>query len=256
MKKLLSFAVIAVFIVAFAAGCGSKTTGGDTAKMKDGTYKAEYSHLDGKGWKPAMTIEVKDGKIVKADFDYYKPDGSRKSKDENYNKLMKDKVKTNPAEYVVKFNESLVKNQAADKIDAVSGATHSHEFAVALAKAAMEAAAKGDTKTVVLPMNDTYTATEKDFDSHGWKASVSLTFENDKLTKVVMEEVDKDGKKKSENADYNAQMKAASKVSAKEAMEKLAATYLSSQKVDTVAGATGESTKFKALVEQAAAMRK
>lgn len=255
MKKLLSFAVIAVFTIALAVGCSKPAAGGDAVKMKDGTYKATYSHLDGKGWKPAITIEVKDGKIVKADYDYFNLDGKRKSQDADYNTRMKAKSGVGPAEYVVKFNESLVKNQAADKIDAVAGATSSHKHAVALAKAAIEAAAKGDTKEVILPTNDTYTA-KGATDERGWTPQVSITFENDKITKVVLEELDKDGKKKSENAEYNTNMKAKSGVSFKEAAETLSKKYLETGKADTVAGATSTSSKFAELVEKAKAMRK
>lgn len=101
----------------------------------------------------------------------------------------------------------------------------------------------------------TFTA-EDNFDAHNYKGQVSVTYKDGKLTNVVFDEVTKDGKKKRDDDAYNKQMKAGSKVSAVEAQDKLAKTYLDSQKVDTVAGATEMSARFKTLVEQAVAKRK
>jgi major membrane immunogen (membrane-anchored lipoprotein) len=102
----------------------------------------------------------------------------------------------------------------------------------------------------------TFKAEDKDFDAHGYKGQVSVTFKDGKITNVVFDEVTKDGKKKRDDAAYNTQMKAGSKVSAVEAQDKLAKTYLDSQKTDTVTGATEMSARFKTLVEQAVALRK
>lgn len=100
----------------------------------------------------------------------------------------------------------------------------------------------------------TFTAEDK-ADAHGYIGQVSVTYKDGKITNVTFDEV-KDGKKKRDDAAYNTQMKAGSKVSAVEAQDKLTKTYLESQKVDTVAGATEMSARFKTLVEQAIAKRK
>lgn len=116
-----------------------------------------------------------------------------------------------------------------------------------------------DTKPADTPATDTskdgtFTA-EDAADSHGYKGQVTVTFKDGKLTNVVFDEI-KDGKKKRDDASYNSQMKAGSKVSAVEAQDKLAKTYLDTQKVDTVTGATEMSARFKTLVEKAIASRK
>jgi major membrane immunogen (membrane-anchored lipoprotein) len=102
------------------------------------------------------------------------------------------------------------------------------------------------------PKDGTYTA-EDSLDSHGYKGQVSVTFKDGKLTNVTFDEVTKDGKKKRDDASYNAQMKAGAKVSAVEAQDKLTKTYLDTQKADTVTGATEMSARFKTLVEKAIA---
>lgn len=268
MKKLLSTAIALLMVVLFAAGCGKTTSTTSTTQPAssdskgafiDGTYKATYDFIDGHGWKPFLEVEVKDKKIVKVNFDYVNPEGKLKSQDEEYNKAMKAKAGTSPAEYCPKFDESLIKTQNIDTVEAVSGATHSMANFKALGKALLEKAAKGDTSETILPMNDTYTASEKDFDEHGWKAQVSITYENGKITKVVYEELNKDGKKKSEDTQYNTQMKAKSGVSMVEAAQKLSDSLVASgdvNKVEAVTGATTTTAKFKALAQQAMAMRK
>lgn len=271
MKKIISLTIAAALAVTAFTGCSkpASTSGKDStgksntetstpassANLKDGQYSAEFDHVDGKGWKPFLNIEVKDGKITKADFNYKSPDGKLKTQDETYEKNMKAKNNLGPVEYVPKYNDNIIKKQSAD-IDVVTGATHSGDNVKVLLKALLDKAAKGDTAKAVLKMNDTYTATEKDFDDHGWKASVSVTFENDKVTKVVFDEVNKDGKKKSEDAAYNKSMKDANGISAKEAADLLVKNYVEKGSVDAVAKATGTSTKFKTLLQQALDSRK
>jgi len=114
-----------------------------------------------------------------------------------------------------------------------------------------------DTKPPVTETSKDGTFTAEDnFDSHGYKGQVSVTFKDGKITNVVFDEVTKDGKKKRDDTAYNTNMKAGAKVSALEAQDKLTKTYLDSQKVDTVAGATEMSARFKTLVQKAVASRK
>ncbi|MBL4935236.1 FMN-binding protein [Clostridium sp. YIM B02515] len=267
MKKVLTLTIVAAMSISVLAGCSkaapaannnTNTNSNTTAaagNLKDGKYSAAFDHIDGKGWKPFLEIEVKGGKIEKANFNYKSPDGKLKTDDANYEKSMKAKNGLGPVEYVPKINEAFVKKQAAE-IDTVTGATHSVENAKALAKALLEKAAKGDTSETVIQMNDTYTATAKDFDERGWKPQVSVTYKDGKITSVVYEELNKEGKKKTEDTQYNTQMKAASKVSMKEAAETLGKKYLETGKVDTVAGATTTSKNFADLVQKAIDSRK
>lgn len=48
----------------------TKKTAKTDGTMTDGTYKLEEKNFDDKGWKGFMSIEVKDGKITKANYDY------------------------------------------------------------------------------------------------------------------------------------------------------------------------------------------
>lgn len=270
-KKLLYVVIAAALSTSLLVGCGSSSKTTETGSKpadssssantaaktyKDGTYKATYDFLDGHGWKPQIEIEVKDGKITKVVYDSVNAEGKLKTKDDAYNKLMKSKSNTSPAEYSPKLQDSLVKSQDSTKIDTVTGATESSEEFKALAAAALAKAEKGDTSATVLTMNATYTAKEKDFDKFGYKAELSITYKDGKIDKVAFEELDKDGKKKSENKDYNTKMKAAAKINAVEAYDKLVKGVMSTGKVDTVTGATEISNKFKTLYDEALKMRK
>jgi major membrane immunogen (membrane-anchored lipoprotein) len=101
-----------------------------------------------------------------------------------------------------------------------------------------------------------YTASAADFDERGWKAQLTVTYEDDKIIKVEYDEVNKDGKKKSEDEEYAKKMKDVTKVSPAEAYAKLTETALKDGTIATVAGATTATTSFKTLFEQAKAMKK
>lgn len=146
-KTLLSVIAAATLAVTVLAGCGKKE---DTAaaKIKDGTYKAEASDFDDKGWKPYVEVEYKDGKIASAAFDYSnKEDGHKKSTDEKYIAAMAAKSGTSPDKYTVELAKALVEKQDVEKVDSVTGATHSSENFKTLVKAAVDNATAGKTDT-------------------------------------------------------------------------------------------------------------
>lgn len=141
-KRILSLVAATMLSVAVLAGCGSKEEG-----MKDGKYAVE-SKADDNGYVSSLAIEVKDGKIVSADFDMTNDKGSKKD-DEGYNTAYKAKSGIDSATAFKTLGEKLVEKQAAD-IDAVTGATGTTETFKKLAAKAIENANAGTTdKTVV-----------------------------------------------------------------------------------------------------------
>ncbi len=79
MKKLLSLSLVLVLVLSLLAGCGtnepaasndnSEQPANTEAKYEDGIYFAmEDDFSETSGWKYVATLEVKDGKIVKADW--------------------------------------------------------------------------------------------------------------------------------------------------------------------------------------------
>ena len=52
----------------------------------------------------------------------------------------------------------------------------------------------------------TYTLTEKNFDTRGWKTEFSITVVDGKITASTYENVNEAGDKKSEDAEYQANM--------------------------------------------------
>jgi major membrane immunogen (membrane-anchored lipoprotein) len=156
-KKLISLALILIFVVSLAA-CGSnepKATEPAAAPapaeqpapapapapaadgLKDGSYKAVQDKYDDYGWKGQIAIEVKDGKISSVDFDYVNKDNKLKSEDAGYIKAMEDKTKVNLAEAMKAMESSLVGRKDAD-VAAVSGATTSSNDFKALAESALK----------------------------------------------------------------------------------------------------------------------
>lgn len=162
-KKSLATAAVLLssVVVLTACGGGSKSTTSSTSsekttqaakstasgELKDGTYKL-VSEADKRGWHVEFTIVVEGGKIKSSDFDNLNKDGKRKSEDAEYEKQMKDKVGTGPAEYFKAYNTGLVEKQKPSDVEVVSGATHAHTSFVEYANKLIEAVQKGDTKEI------------------------------------------------------------------------------------------------------------
>jgi len=122
------------------------------ATLKDGTYTLKELN-DNNGYHAVFSIVVKDGKITESNFDYLNADGKSKKDDADYNKNMKAKSGISPKEYIEKFNEDLVSEMNKEdgtpgNIDVVTGATHSFHSFVLYAEQLVNAAEKGDTKTI------------------------------------------------------------------------------------------------------------
>jgi major membrane immunogen (membrane-anchored lipoprotein) len=99
-----------------------------------------------------------------------------------------------------------------------------------------------------------YYAEEASFDSHGWKGMITIVVKNGKITQVFYDEINKNNELKNLNNSYSQTMKAASKITPKDAVEKLSASLIAKQdpaKVDAVTGATGSVEKFKATAQKA-----
>ena len=117
------------------------------ATLKDGTYKL-VSEADKRGWHVEFTITVENGKITKSDFDNFNEKGERKSANAEYEKAMKEKVGTGPAEFFKAYNEGLVAKQNPSDVEVVAGATNTHTAFVEYANKLIEAAKKGDTTVI------------------------------------------------------------------------------------------------------------
>lgn len=162
-KKSLATAAVLLssVVVLTACGGGSKSTTSSTSsekttqaakstasgELKDGTYKL-VSEADKRGWHVEFTIVVEGGKIKSSDYDNLNKDGKRKSEDDAYEKQMKDKMGTGPAEYFKAYNIGLVEKQNPSDVEVVSGATQAHTSFVEYANKLIEAAQKGDTKEI------------------------------------------------------------------------------------------------------------
>jgi len=100
----------------------------------------------------------------------------------------------------------------------------------------------------------TYTAEEPEFDDHGWKAQIEIKVEGGKITEVNFDEVNQEGKKKSEDTEYIERFKQQKNVDIVDAYDTLEKGLVEKQDpdaVDTYTGATGATEKFKALAKEA-----
>jgi len=141
-NKIFALALSVIMVVGLLTGCGSKTeptskdTTNDTkAKYADGIYFAQADNFDEKsGWKEVVTLEVKDGKIVSADWNgVHKNAGADKktqSKEGKYGMKEQGKAQAEWHEQAQKAEAYLIEKQDPTAIkytdnegrtDAISG---------------------------------------------------------------------------------------------------------------------------------------
>jgi major membrane immunogen (membrane-anchored lipoprotein) len=99
----------------------------------------------------------------------------------------------------------------------------------------------------------TYGIVEKNFDTRGWKTEFSITVVGGKITASTYENVNEAGAKKSEDADYEANMKAKTGTGPMEYFAALNSQLVEKQDpaaVEVVTGATNSSNTFKQYAQQ------
>ena len=264
MKRLLT--ILLIGIMAFSvSGCGNKNTEEDNnknddtdkASYQDGVYHAEYDRKDARNWIPYVDITIKDNKISKAYYDYTNDAGDIRTNDENYTKNYSDANDgMTPREAFDKLGSQLVDKQDIQKVDAVSGATHSSRNFTELATAALQNAVKGDTTPAKIKLYDdgVYKVEGDAFDEYGWKPFLELTIKDDQITNVVYDAKNEAGKLKTADAEYKKNMEAKTGTYPEKYSKELVQQLLDKQvisQVDTITGATQSSDKFTALVEYA-----
>lgn len=263
MKKFIGLSLIvlaALFLVMACNGDDDDDAAMDEGSYEDGSYMAAYTYTDNHEWKPYLKITVENGNISSATFDYVNAQGQLKTEDEGYRERMEPIAGTYPEEFTQALEERLIEEQDAP-VDAVSGATSSSKWFNNLADELLEQAEEGEMDDLILPMNETYTA-EDEADERGWIGHIEITFEDGEMVDVEYDEVKKEGRKiiarKTEDEDYAERWEEKSDITPEEAYDELAERLLTADvpsEVDAVTGATGTSSRFIKLAEQALAKR-
>lgn len=123
-------------------------------ELQDGTYTLEEKNYSN-DYRVAFSIVVKDGKITESNYDNINEAGESKTKNAEYNEMMKDKAGISPEEFIPAFNEALVAQMAEEEgapgnIDVVTGATHSFHTFVLYAEQLINAAENGATEVITI----------------------------------------------------------------------------------------------------------
>ena len=214
-------------------------------ELKDGTYKLEEKNYSN-GYRAVFEMVVKDGKITESKYDNINEKGDSKTKDAEYNKNMDAKAGTSPEKFIPELNEQFVKAQSAGGVEVVTGATHSSESFQNYAQQLIQAAQAG-----------TYKLEEKNY-SNGYRVQFEMTVAGGKVTDSKFDYIDKDGKSKQDNTEYNENMKAKSGTEPKtyipalndELVKAMGEEDGSPADVEVVTGATHSSHSFIMYAEQ------
>ena len=143
MKRVIAVLLSLLMTASLLTACGGE------AELQDGYYTAqaqEFSH----GWKEYVTIMVKGGSIVSVEYNAENASGFIKSWDNAYMQNMLHSNGTYPNEYTRNYAGQLLEGQGKGQIDAISGASSSHDSFKKLAAAVLEQAKKGDSDVVIV----------------------------------------------------------------------------------------------------------
>lgn len=173
MKRvaLITALLLAVSFIAFANG--EQEAAG--AQYQDGIYFAQADEFPAKsGWKYNVTLEVKGGKVVSADWNGANVDAGTSKKtrsmDGEYGMVEKGGAMAPWYEQAEAVEAWFVKNQSTEMPDSISGATIGLEDFFALAQKALAQGPVGYG-----PYKDgVYSASQAEF-SHNYKYFVELT---------------------------------------------------------------------------------
>lgn len=138
---------IIVILTAFVIAAGALAGCASTKRLKDGFYTAEMSDFS-HGWEEYLIIQVKNNKIVAAEFNARNESGFIKAWDNTYMKDMMPICGTYPNDYTRAYVQQLIDGQAETEVDAITGATSSGKNFEKLVAAVLEQAEAGDSVTV------------------------------------------------------------------------------------------------------------
>lgn len=130
--------------------------------------------------------------------------------------------------------------------------TETESSAAASSEVVVESSSEASSTAAEL-QDGTYTLVEKNFDKRGWKTEFSITVVDGKITASTYENVNEAGEKKSEDAEYQANMTGKVGVGPAEYFPALNGQLVEKQDpeaVEVVTGATNSSETFKKYAQQ------
>ena len=130
--------------------------------------------------------------------------------------------------------------------------TETESSAAASSEVVVESSSEASSTAAEL-QDGTYTLVEKNFDTRGWKTEFSITVVDGKITASTYENVNEAGEKKSEDAEYQANMTGKVGVGPAEYFPALNSQLVEKQDpeaVEVVTGATNSSETFKKYAQQ------
>lgn len=158
MKKILF--VLSISSTLLLTGCGDTadtpeetpedaTT--ETAEgLQDGSYRIEDQNFGETGWKEALDVTIKDGEITEATWESVDEEGNNKIEDEDYQETMTNVNDLGPQDFIPELEGQLVDKQDPADVEVVSGATGTSEKFQDYAQQLVDAAAEGNTETIVV----------------------------------------------------------------------------------------------------------
>ena len=131
--------------------------------------------------------------------------------------------------------------------------TETESSAAASSEVVVESSSEATSEAAAELQDGTYTLVEKNFDTRGWKTEFSITVVDGKITESTFDNVNEAGEKKSEDAEYQANMSEKVGVGPADYFPAYNGQLVEKQDpaaVEVVTGATGSYDTFKEYAQQ------
>lgn len=131
--------------------------------------------------------------------------------------------------------------------------TETESSAAASSEVVVESSSEATSEATAELQDGTYTLVEKNFDTRGWKTEFSITVVDGKITESTFDNVNEAGEKKSEDAEYQANMSEKVGVGPADYFPAYNGQLVEKQDpaaVEVVTGATGSYDTFKEYAQQ------
>lgn len=205
--------IVIVLLVVLGLGIYINAQRKDSEQWQDGTYIGR-SAVEERGYYGEIELVIADGKIRRAEYEEKDRQGVPKGPDYPY--------QAGPGSHP-KYEERLIETQDPSKVDAITGATETHERFLQAVEEALRKAKEGDRSLPPEPefprdtappgedsdragqakewKDGTYSA-QGERDEYGYRGEIEIVISGGKIIGVQYDEVDQEGNPKGEDYPY------------------------------------------------------
>jgi major membrane immunogen (membrane-anchored lipoprotein) len=170
--------------------------------LTDGEYFASFEHGNNEGYRPEMTVTVKEGLITRVNYREVSLDGKDKISDAEYFEAFKEEHNLDLQALYLRLYTNLIKNQSTNSLPSTGDFPDMRNYFKKLSDSIILSARRGLTDPSLISMDDIYYETGE-YDSNGYNGRISITYINNVIIDVKYTEMNQNDEPKEDMVDLN-----------------------------------------------------